>query len=99
MRNTETRNSFYLTVQKNSKKQSDHYAERNFNDGVFDRIDQRLPDLRICKRLCIVGQSDKSIALSEIAGLTERLIHRIDCRIKVKNDQSDHGRRYKGISP
>ena len=84
---TEQGNSLDLSVQKYRKEQRNYNAQRHFNDGVLNRIDQRLYDFRICECLCIIGKSYKSIAFSEITGLTERLIYRINGRIKVQDDQ------------
>ena len=88
-----------LLVQKNCQDQSDDDTEGNLDQGIFNGVPEGLPCLSGSKDLGIVGKADKDIALSEVAGLAEGLIDRIEDRIEVQDKQADDGRRDEQICP
>ena len=58
-----------------------------------------MPDLARGKDLGVVFKTYECIALTEVAGLTERLPQRVERRIEVQHDQSDDGRSDKTQRP
>ena len=92
-------NAFHLPVQQNSQNQGKRNGERNFHDGVFKGVKDRLPHFTVAKQPDVVFYPNKDIAFAEIASLKKALIDRLENRDYVQDDQSDHGGKDEEPSP
>ena len=91
--------ALHLPVQKDCQHQRDGNGKRHLYDCIFDRIDQRLPYLRICKHCLIIFQSHKDISPAEVSGLKEALIDCLENRYNIQNNKSQHRRNDKRPAP
>ena len=88
-----------LAVEEHRQQQRERHREGHLDQGVLEGVQQAAPEFAALEHRGIVLKAHEDVAHAEVAGLEEGLVDRIEDRVEVQHDQSDHGRGDKSQPP